>query len=84
MAYDQSKDEVLKSYDPIELKEGEFIVINVCSWNGGAPKIAFLHMYQNRDGETRTSGKIPRLPPNVAVKVAETMAMAAQELKEQE
>jgi len=77
MAYSADDDKVLKEYEPIPLKEGEAILVRVVSYKGGDPKVAFLHLYNTRDGEPRTAGKIPRLPADVAAKVAVIIAEAA-------
>lgn len=77
MAYNPEDDKVLKEFEPIYLKEGESIYVRVVAYKGGEPKVAFLHAYSNRDGEPRTSKKIPRLVGECAEKVATTMAEAA-------
>ncbi len=79
MAYDPTKDKLLQQFGPFPLSDNEKsgnILINIYSWDNGEPKIALLHQFTNKEGETRTTKKIPRLTADVVKEVLNAMNSA--------
>jgi hypothetical protein len=55
MAYQASKDKVLLDVGSFDSAAGDKIVARIVSYDGGAPKLALLKLFETKAGKTKAS-----------------------------
>lgn len=74
MAYDQSKDKVVKAFGDIQVGEKVF-AIGIFQYNGGDKKLGIQKKFTKQNGSV-TYGSMGRLTRDEAVAIHEALAVA--------